>query len=1161
MKKAINILAIIFLIWHLLIFANAQCYVEERKIQDNFENKSFCEKNNYSVSFEKRFIDKIMIGGVECGNIPTDGCTITKNTTFNRGSYFLPNGFDIVQRNGITLDCNNSIIYGLGQSEDIPSYGLYLYGANNITIKNCIFRDEDTALSVYYVNYYSSQIEIYNNTFENFNNYGIFVNKANLWNIHDNTIVSNRTNSIGIYSLDNATSIKISNNTFSGASTYGVYAKNSANFSIKKNRFYYKTVYFQNSENVSILDNYIERGLGIISESSKNSFIENNYIFGTTKGVYVSGFSNNTKISGNQIYNTSYGVDFERDTSYNYLENNKICYSSNSDILRRLFNKNSAFGTDNTCSKPDSNIWTWEESNLRGCSYSCVKEKCGRFYLAKDLGFRLLNYSNINNPLDFLGWINGTYTGLCNGCKNNVSFFSSVEFEIDVPENSNKMGISYSYFIDKTSLTSSAFNNLLYIYDFSQNRWNLVVNNTEARDFMLEQKEGEYLIDISNLVYNNKIRIKFSQRNKDGNELSSGFYCLYRDRITYPNGTTTPYEEFCATQSYDRFAFHFCDNIFSCYDRFENGNESDVDCGGTCRKCEDGKKCKTNNDCLNNYCDASFKCGKTSCWDNIKNGGEEGVDCGIVCNKECNSTCRAFINNGNSDEKIDVVFLSSGFPDITSFISAINNSVDYYGKGYGLMSVVPFNFSKQNFNFWYVNKLENFSDEKSMEKNSIKIAKKSCPQTDQLIVLSVSPRFRSFSPGRNVFYGMGSSEAYVCFGCEYLGTCNFPLEIVDVNYGNINCTDFCGDNCGKEKCVSMAYVKEQIIRTVIHEFGHSFGGLIDEYLAGERNYNREIINCDNSSSCTKFSGNNRGCYKECYSSLWYRGFENTIMRNQHTLVSLFEKINENALLDKINTQIQATVSSEGFSNKSYFLGLSYNSGKIEIQNFSVVFGESSISSYGEYFAKIISFKNETLLVYNFTFNLYKKYSPPVSWFNNSEQVYYPNETLALLNYSETAVTLPYYENATIIEISNLTGKITSYDISNYSDIDNDGIIKIVDNCPVKYNPYQNDSDKDSIGDLCDLNERCNDRIDNDNNGLIDYPAELNCKNFTDNSELFADLDNNCLIDIFDFAYLGLCYGKTGLNEQDSCADADLDHDSKISIIDLAKLGKSFGKKC
>ncbi|MBR4984543.1 MAG: hypothetical protein IKY83_02230 [Proteobacteria bacterium] len=44
----------------------------------------------------------------------------------------------------------------------------------------------------------------------------------------------------------------------------------------------------------------------------------------------------------------------------------------------------------------------------------------------------------------------------------------------------------------------------------------------------------------------------------------------------------------------------------TCNNGVKDGNESDVDCGGTkCGKCDKGKSCNTNNDCLNGMCEGS----------------------------------------------------------------------------------------------------------------------------------------------------------------------------------------------------------------------------------------------------------------------------------------------------------------------------------------------------------------------------------------------------------------------------------------------------------------------------------------------------------------------------------------------------------------------------
>lgn len=78
-----------------------------------------------------------------------------------------------------------------------------------------------------------------------------------------------------------------------------------------------------------------------------------------------------------------------------------------------------------------------------------------------------------------------------------------------------------------------------------------------------------------------------------------------------------------------------------CSDARTNGSESDVDCGGTCDvKCAVDKGCRTNADCQNpsmvageaGFCSpTSFTCLTSSCTSGVKDGDETGLDCGGSC--------------------------------------------------------------------------------------------------------------------------------------------------------------------------------------------------------------------------------------------------------------------------------------------------------------------------------------------------------------------------------------------------------------------------------------------------------------------------------------------------------------------------------------------------
>jgi hypothetical protein len=70
----------------------------------------------------------------------------------------------------------------------------------------------------------------------------------------------------------------------------------------------------------------------------------------------------------------------------------------------------------------------------------------------------------------------------------------------------------------------------------------------------------------------------------------------------------------------------------SCYDTQKDGDETDVDCGGTCFPCLDGKACAIGNDCQSLNCQAGT-CAGANCQDGVKNGLETDVDCGADCPK------------------------------------------------------------------------------------------------------------------------------------------------------------------------------------------------------------------------------------------------------------------------------------------------------------------------------------------------------------------------------------------------------------------------------------------------------------------------------------------------------------------------------------------------
>ncbi|MDY0063074.1 MAG: hypothetical protein RBU45_24925 [Myxococcota bacterium] len=67
-----------------------------------------------------------------------------------------------------------------------------------------------------------------------------------------------------------------------------------------------------------------------------------------------------------------------------------------------------------------------------------------------------------------------------------------------------------------------------------------------------------------------------------------------------------------------------------CDDLEQNGLETDVDCGGNCNQCDNGKKCISHPDCLSKQCVGGL-CRVPTCNDGVQNGTETGEDCGGPC--------------------------------------------------------------------------------------------------------------------------------------------------------------------------------------------------------------------------------------------------------------------------------------------------------------------------------------------------------------------------------------------------------------------------------------------------------------------------------------------------------------------------------------------------
>lgn len=78
----------------------------------------------------------------------------------------------------------------------------------------------------------------------------------------------------------------------------------------------------------------------------------------------------------------------------------------------------------------------------------------------------------------------------------------------------------------------------------------------------------------------------------------------------------------------------------TCNNNMTDGTETDLNCGGTCAPCADGKTCGISSDCASQKCSGAPKvCQPHLCTDSIPNGDETGTDCGGSCVTSDNKTC------------------------------------------------------------------------------------------------------------------------------------------------------------------------------------------------------------------------------------------------------------------------------------------------------------------------------------------------------------------------------------------------------------------------------------------------------------------------------------------------------------------------------------------
>ncbi len=113
-----------------------------------------------------------------------------------------------------------------------------------------------------------------------------------------------------------------------------------------------------------------------------------------------------------------------------------------------------------------------------------------------------------------------------------------------------------------------------------------------------------------------------------------------------PDPSSCPLCENAACASLDQCLSRACVSgrcVPSCTDTFQDGDETGIDCGGSCTPCKEGQACLLDKDCATGFCNSSHTCA-LHCSDGVMDGDETGVDCGGSCPMGCGvngSNCAA----------------------------------------------------------------------------------------------------------------------------------------------------------------------------------------------------------------------------------------------------------------------------------------------------------------------------------------------------------------------------------------------------------------------------------------------------------------------------------------------------------------------------------------
>lgn len=171
------------------------------------------------------------------------------------------------------------------------------------------------------------------------------------------------------------------------------------------------------------------------------------------------------------------------------------------------------------------------------------------------------------------------------------------------------------------------------------------------------------------------------------------------------------------------------------------------------------------------------------------------------------------LNNGHPQNKVDIVFIAEGYTanEMEKFRNDVKRHVGY------LFDIEPYKSRKDDFNIWAVESV-------SLESGT------DIPHHDIWKQTAANSNFYTFRSDR---YLTAENQTLVCKLCSN-APCDAMYVIVNTEkYGGGGIFNFYGLGMSDHRTTPMVFV---------HEFGHSFAGLADEYFVDSDNTFLEMYN-------------------------------------------------------------------------------------------------------------------------------------------------------------------------------------------------------------------------------------------------------------------------------------------------------------------------------